>query len=276
MKHKIKNFTKKWIIPSGFIEYKTNIQQKKYQKKILFPENQELKDKYQNIERCFILACGPSINNENLKPLKNEFCISVSHFFLHELYNDIKPEFHVYANSHPPFTEDDIKALFRQADNAISDFTNMLLSKKDALMASENGIFKNKQTYKYLNGGDFPVDFTRRIPPVHTASILAIYLAMYLDIKKIYLLGFDHNWILQFGKSNHFYKEDESILTKRGFTGWEDVVDIEQYFKNSAKTWGFYKIINKNVELKGNKIINLSRGSLLDVFEIDSLENILK
>ena len=71
--------------------------------------------KFKNIhkgKRVFILASGPSIKTQNLKPLENEYCIAVSHFHLHEDIQIIKPQYHVLAPQHPPFTFDDSSKYF--------------------------------------------------------------------------------------------------------------------------------------------------------------------
>ena len=63
-------------------------------------QNRKLRDIHKG-KRCFILATGPSINAENLKPLKNEFCIAVSNFYLHPDFKLIDPEYYCVAPWHP-------------------------------------------------------------------------------------------------------------------------------------------------------------------------------
>lgn len=63
-------------------------------------------------DRCFILCTGPSINKQNLKPLKDEYCIAVSHFYLHKDYRYIKPHYHVMAPYHHPFGLEELKKEF--------------------------------------------------------------------------------------------------------------------------------------------------------------------
>ena len=81
----MKDFFKKWIIPPGYINILKLFKAKKSD--IIIAENSNLKNSYNNINRCFILATGPSIKNQDLTCLKDEFCISVSNFFVHPLYN---------------------------------------------------------------------------------------------------------------------------------------------------------------------------------------------
>ena len=46
-------------------------------------------------ERAFLLGCGPSIKTQDLKPLANEICMSVSNFFVHPDFDLIQPAYHI-------------------------------------------------------------------------------------------------------------------------------------------------------------------------------------
>ena len=75
-----------------------------------FKRNSEFKNVHKG-KRCFIIATGPSIASQNLLPLKNELCISVSQFYLHPGFSEIKPFYHIHAPNHPPFDSEDINKL---------------------------------------------------------------------------------------------------------------------------------------------------------------------
>jgi len=99
-----------WTLPPG-IEFllkktlckmtskKKNVEKLYLSKKLIV----QLKDKHLG-ERCFILATGPSIQEQDLTVLEGELCIAVSHFFLHKDIKRISPRYHVLAPYHPPFS----------------------------------------------------------------------------------------------------------------------------------------------------------------------------
>ena len=228
--------------------------------------NRGLKNSYSG-ERCFILATGPSINKENLEILKGENCITVSNFFVHSKFNSLNPIFHVFAPLHPPITIEQFESWLSDADAKMSNNVKVVLSLSDKLHAEK--IFKNKTRHFYLPGGDFPVELEKGIPPFQTVAHLAIYLAMYCGFEKIYLLGVDHDWLFNFGKGNHFYKENESKLFEAGHSEWNGV-DLEMEFESHLKLWQIYKKIKST----GIDIVNLNPQSFLDVFPKSSLKDI--
>ena len=64
----IANKTKDLINYINFLKYKDIVK-----------NNAELKDKHKG-RRCFLLGSGPSIKDENLKPLKNEIVFALNNF----------------------------------------------------------------------------------------------------------------------------------------------------------------------------------------------------
>ncbi len=264
----MKEFLKKWIIPPGYLNLKYNISINK--NKILHPENKHLKDKYNNVERCFILATGPSINNMDLRYLKDEFCISVSCFYLHKDFKLINPYFHCYAPSHPPLTEEQLLEGFNQyKNNSQSNTTKTVMVDYDSKLCLKNNILENKNIIEYSKGGIYPIDFTKKLPSINTVVHVAIYLAMYLRIKNIYLLGVDHNFIEIFKKSSnmHFYKEHMNKMTDKKYDAWGDFTGyLGDYCYSIYLLWEVYKKIKKEAEANNINIINATENSFLDLF----------
>jgi hypothetical protein len=249
--------------------------------KALVVESGVLKNKHSNVKRCFILACGPSVNKQDLKNLEGELCISVSNFFVHPDFKQINPSYHVFARGEPDMKKEDLAKWYNDCEEHSHTQTQMIVSIEDQESVVKYKGFKKNKVHFYYNQNILPsqmgycFDFTRPIPYVMTVSNLAIYLAIYLGIKEIYLLGFDHDMILNLGKTRHFYEEKDSELDRLGYLEWINGFDLETvggYYKNM---WAIYKDINRYALQNGIKISNITPNSLLDVFPRDSFEAVL-
>lgn len=228
--------------------------------------NQNLKGS-SNKKRCFILATGPSIKEQNLDGLENESCISVSNFFVHPLFHKIKPHYHVFAGWHPPITPEQMGEWWADATSHFKETSlNVFIHARNKNIKERFSVFSQQPVYYYLDGGDFPIDFTKAIPPVQTVVHIAIYLAMYLGFKEIYLLGCDHSWLLHYGTSQHFYKEEEHSFTRNNYSEWSEVKDIGYEFKTYADLWNIYRKIRFEAQKENCKIFNATPQSILDVF----------
>ena len=242
----------------------------------LLKRNATLKDSAAHVKRAFILATGPSIQEQDLSVLKGEYCISVSNFFVHALFNEIKPAFHIFAGSHAPITPEQMGAWWQDTSKHLGDNreTKMLIHARDKVIQEKYNVFGGQEVFYYVDGGHFPVDFTRQIPEMQTIVHVAMYLGLYLGIQEIYLLGCDHSWLLHYGKSMHFYKETQHSLARDNYSEWQEVKDIGNEFETHANLWKIYRSIRK--ELRNKTIIyNATPGSLLDIFPRVDLEQAL-
>ena len=238
--------------------------------------NKELKDAASDVRRCFILATGPSIKTQDLSGLKDEFCISVSNFFVHPLFRDLQPRYHIFAGAHPPITKEQIVNWWKDANVHIKGTeTNILLHANDKKVRDEFSLFDDQQVWYYLEGGKFPVNFAKQIPPFQTVVHIALYLALYLGIKEIYLLGVDHSWLLHYGESMHFYQEEQHALHRANYREWSEVKDIGDEFETHTVLWKIYRNIRAEAKKKGASIFNATPGSLLDIFPRVNLESLI-
>lgn len=232
----------------------------------------ELKNKYSNVKRCFILACGPSINTQDLKKLQGEFCISVSSFYVHPDFKVINPAFHVFAPSEPHMTPDYIGNFFSDFEKASTGDTTAIVSITDKdSVCKYNGLKKSKYYfYKTINrlpkDLEYNFELSKPIPFVQTVAHMAIYLAINLGIKEIYLLGVDHDMIKNLGTISHFYKEEQTEFTKDGYKDWTNDIDLEALGGHYYNMWIIYKQLKIYSDNNGISIVNATPNSLLDVF----------
>ena len=266
-----------WGLPRGIAVFGMN-RLKKYRENReiagmrFLQNNLKYKDCHRG-ERCFILACGPSIKQQNLTLLEGEICIAVSNFFVHQHYDIIRPRYHCVPDvlgGHKDVVEEYAVKWFREMEEGTGQSV-MFLSAGDKEWIERHSLFRNKEmAYLYFGGrwDDIErtgIDLTRSVPGVQSVSVMALAVALYMGFKDIYLLGCDHDWVLHYNTSVHFYVEDESILaTRPGYDEWKE--DLGATFESVARLWRRYRSIQGLAIDRDIDIFNATGGGLLDVF----------
>jgi hypothetical protein len=233
-------------------------------------------------KRCFILATGPSVNSQNLRTLKSELVITLSNFFVHKDFSEINPEYHIFAASHDPITDEQMVLWFQDAEKHFKNGQKILLSITDRYLIENSKLFTKQKVYYYcLNHVkklklNEELDFTTRLPKIGTVTHLAMYLAFFIGAKEINLLGVDHN-LFPDGPSvkDHFYENNESALFRAGYRPREKAgpASLENTFRSFLTLWGVYKKIKEYADSRAVKIFNCSPLSTLDVFPKKDLMN---
>jgi hypothetical protein len=234
--------------------------------------NHRWDDRHAGGQRCFIMASGPSIRQQDLKLLRGETCISVSNSFVHEDYPVFRPRYHCVPDigGHTHITEADAVRWLGEMEKRTHDAV-LFFSYRDRELIQAHGLFKDRQVhYVYFSGSwdrmDSDVDLTRALPGVQSVSVMAISLAVFMGFKRIYLLGCDHNWLNHFGTSQHFYEsKDHAIMSRPNYDEWADT-DVEEHLAIYKTLWGQYKKIRSLARARSIEIYNATPGSMLDVF----------
>ena len=255
----------------------------------LIKTNINLKNKHKG-EKCFILGSGPSINDEDLKPLKNEIVFALNNFYVHDDFSEIMrgevEKYYMTAPIHPPQTETEWKDWFSDMEQHMPKNVNLIfgISNQNNNIKSildHHNLFVNFKKYWYyagININDYynykprDIDITRMTWIADTISIYSIIVAIYMGFSEIYLLGMDHNYICN-NKSNYrFYKD-----------GIHQNDEDERMLKDTSLTkhlsFSIYKIFHQYELLSNNsdtEIYNTSRNSLLDIFEYVTFKDIIK
>lgn len=266
----------RWTLPPGFQDLgrgvKRLVQETSFasrQKRAILDRNRRLCGCHQG-QRCFILACGPSIKEQDLKPLKGEICISVSNFFVHPDYNLIRPQYHCLPAWGPEVKEEIwdrwVEEMRVRTGNAVIFFA---FADRDRNKGCEN-----REVYYLDFSGSLEdmaghgLDLCRPVPGPATASGIPLEVAVYMGFREIYLLGFDHDWVLHIGHVTNFYPLEQHVITEGGShdPGVWDRKDLEPLFGACFGLWQQYKAIHAVASSKGISIFNATRGGLLDVF----------
>lgn len=242
-----------------------------------------------------ILGNGPSLNpllDKHRRFLVNKDLICVNYFPTTPLYEDLKPS--IFITSAPEFWLDGIDQVYLDGSKTLFES----LAKKTSwplLLFIPFAARKNKHWQEVLGvnplikivfynetgieGWKWLTFFLFRkrlaMPRPHNVLSPAIFTAMNLGYKTVWLWGADHNQFLELSvdennvaliNQRHFYDFSSSspdVMRKMG-TGRRKVHEILEKFVLAFKA---YHILQEYAGRNQVKIYNSSPGSLIDAFE---------
>ncbi len=218
-------------------------------------------------ERCFIIATGPSLSNQNLKLLKGEICIGLSNSFKHEDYGYIKPKYHCWAAYHRPETDEGWQIIMKNLAEASVD-AGLFFAAADYDRNYGREHFKGRALHflDYRGAWDEALenglDLTMPVPPIQSGTIITLFIALYMGFKRIYLLGCDTNYMLSLSNNKretkgHFFDAAPGVI--QGF-------DLEEQCLCIGKLCHQYKMVHHIAKQRSVEIYNATDGGLLDVF----------
>lgn len=232
-------------------------------------------------ERCFILCNGPSVKEQDIRPLRGETVFSVSNGYLHPDYQTISPKYHcvpqiTYASLSPEKTID----WFEEMDQSIGD-AEMFLDQQEWSLVQEHQLFAGRPTHfvcmgkNHFRSNTGIPDLSGLIPRVQTVPIMVLMIALYMGFREIYLLGVDHDWFVK-KEYRYFFEQGvaakDSTLSRDGIlltTLWDELPAV-------GRVWGQYRAIKRIAQAHGVKIYNATQGGMLDEFERARLEDVVK
>ena len=214
----------------------------------------------------FIVACGPSLREEDLEVLYNNHCFSIS-------VNDI---YHVFDNTNwrPDiyFVSDRRQLKKYEVDksyrSSVESIVKVFSDNHVSLMISEkykSGTFFFRQIQDFENL-EFSFDVNDGFYCSNTVVYGALQLAAYLGAETIYLIGCDNG--LSNDKKMYFYDDDDLI---EHFDDWKDKMN-EAYCDMEIG----YGIAKKVCEDNGIRIYNATRGGRLEIFDRVSFDKLFK
>jgi len=252
-------------------------------RKVIHPENISLKNKHDG-ERCFILCNGPSINTQNLLPLKSEIVFSVSNGYRHPDFLTFQPTYHCIPQvTRTRLRENEISKWFQEMDSALGS-AEIFMSDTEKELVKKNTLFHGRKIH-YLALGSYLGKWNREEVPdlskacmgVQSVPIMCLMIAMYMGFKKIYLLGVDHDHFLK-GEYKYFYKRHSEVLRgKLGGVSDEDKITDSRYvqFCELKLLWEQYRVVKAIALANGIKVFNATAGGALDEFPRVRLEDVI-
>lgn len=257
-----------WFLPYKFIWQTNNIITEKSAKKReegfveeKFSELYKLKSLY-NDKRCFIIATGPSLQLSDLELLKSEITFSMNSICRVFSQTDWRPTFYgiqdrfVYSKM-----EEIISNYFKDKCNVfVSDELDRLYKIPDSFIKFPfNSVYHlyDQQFGKFYS--KFSSNAYNIVYDGYSITYSLIQIAIFMGFKEIYLLGSDCNYTKD-GK-NHFVESGH--------------YDKREYLNYDKMITG-YKAAKEYADENGIKIVNCTRGGMLEVFQRKTLEEILE
>ncbi|MBE5958153.1 MAG: DUF115 domain-containing protein [Lachnospiraceae bacterium] len=225
-----------------------------------FEKIKKMKGMYQG-KRCFIVATGPSLRVKDLEMLSDEITFGVNSIAKIGEKTEWRP---TYLGIQDPYVYEKIEQdILQNFDDNVFAGDNLC----DKFQIPERFIlfpYMGLHTY-YMNkynefGTKFSDDAYRIVYDGYSITFSMIQIAVYMGFKEIYLLGCDCNY--QKGAKNHFIES--------GF------IDRSAH-NNYGRLMSGYKEAKKYIETHNDiKIINCTRGGMLELFPRKKLEEVLE
>lgn len=215
-----------------------------------------------NGARCFIVATGPSLTLDDLNLLRDEITFGMNSITKIFDRTDWRPTYYGIQDRHVyEKMEDSILNYYHDAQNVlVADQLKLFFDIPDNFIQFPfNG---NYHIYKgdYSDySAEFSPDAYEVVYDGYSITYSLIEIAIYMGFKEIYLLGVDCNYPK--GESNHFV---ESGFIDRNAAS------------NPIRMRVGYKKAKEYADGHEIKIINCTRGGMLEVFPRKNLEDVLE
>ncbi len=244
-------------------------EQKKYRNTDDFKYIKAMKNSC-NGERCFIIGNGPSLTREDLNLLINEKTFAFNCIYRMYPYTDWRPTYYMALDMSVQQTMMQEKQINFGAGSVF--FSNKKLVQR----------YKKQNAHKIFLSWNLPIhrekvtiesiseDVSICFSSSHSVSINAIEFAFYMGFKEIYLLGIDHQWGVEIDMNGHKH------INKGIAAHFKEDKDKSAFFGYAEALTKCYEVCKKYADKHGIKIINVTRGGKLEVFERDTLENVLQ
>lgn len=204
------------------------------------------------VKDLFIVFNGPSVKVQNLTVLKDMDVMFVNRGFMHPMYKEIRPKYHVFVDT--KMINGGWPVTWLDEVWKISPNTKIILP----FAWRSSSILKDYKDNSQI------VWLTKSLPFLNIGVSAACFsYAMQCGYKKVYFTGFEATGIgYEMIKSaeSHFYGNDEEWvgMSSEGFAR-----ALYQHSRHLHEL----NLFAKTVKSKGVKFINLTNGGLLDMFE---------
>jgi len=242
--------------------------------------NGRFKNKHQG-KRCFIIGNGPSLKDENLSLLKDEYVFTVNQFSRYSDYKKVKTNYHFWADSAffdiDLLKPEDTELLKTMTDIAVDNnrvecFFPLNQKKFIEKYQLENILNVNYfRTYSSLENRKGQIgDLSKCIAACGTVVQFAIEAAIYMGFSHIYMLGCDNTGIVTTVKSALRKNDDEDYMyqisenEKRRMESLLRKHTLEDYVRSYLSTLIDYRILYEICKKNGITLVNCSSTTVID------------
>lgn len=213
-------------------------------------------------ERCFIIGNGPSLNQLDMTLLQGEKTFGVNAIYLNYKKMGFYPTYYVVEDI---FVAEDRQEEINAYQESDKFFGNYL---KYCLTPSPRTTWMNiVLNMRYKDFPRFSTNAGRRMYVGGTVSFLCLQLAYYMGFSEVYLIGFDHNYIIPdsvklSGTTLESTEADPNHFDPNYFgkgKRWHDpkVERMEESYRKAKFAY----------EADGRRIYNATAGGHLEVFD---------
>ena len=219
-----------------------------------------LRGKYAG-KRCFITCTGPSLTIDDLEKLENEYVFGMNSICMIHNKTNWKPDFYGIQDI---AVYDKLKDTILNTDNGVVfapyDYRELRNTPEDWIYFHISGAYHlYDRKYKDKFWSNFSEDCYVTVYDGFSITYSLIQIAIYLGFDEIYLIGADCNYT---GTKQHFIEHGKFVKGHNSVTATDR--NIVSYLK--AKEYAdAHKI----------KIVNVTRGGILEVFQRKTLEEVL-
>lgn len=243
---------------------------KEFRKKLHEKDFHKL-EKYKNRycgERIFLIGTGPSLTEEDINKVRNEYTFSVNSFVLAMKELNFEPSFY-------GFIDGDNMDLYGDEILALSDSDIFYTCKYPLKRKYKRQLRKKTNAYEFLQmdnrfweglAKDVPVGFSTDITDEvywgYTCMYSMMQIIAYMGFSKVYLMGMD--CIYAPGVRDFYDCRDEKTIAEGSYGGGT--------VPGFIKAWESVEKFTREMNIK---IYNATRGGMLEVFERVDLDSIL-
>ena len=253
------------------------------EKRNILRENKNFKDRYKG-KRCFVVGNGPSLNQQDLSLLENEYVFTVNELMRHKEFGKLKSNFHVLAD--PFYYKKGYEEKIQKMMSIIEKEENIpeVFFPVQGKEIIEELKFQNIKFHYFLVGCNMyepykkKFNYAKSVPGFYTVVQYAITLAIYMGFSEIYLLGCDmtgyrkmEDKVLGKGEENHCYKVSEEERKK---LYKDENVSCEAFFSGYAQMFKDYRRLLEYTKREGIRLVNVTEGGMLDSLPREKFESL--
>ncbi len=234
-------------------------------------------------ERCFVVGNAPSIKEMDLSHLENEYVFTVNDICSSpDIYKKLSSNCHVFVDPYYcGYSKERANVFVEQATRFNKDIQLFTIIEGKSLFSRR---MCGKLNYLFMhhiwNKKPSAIDLSKNLYIAQNVVQGAIYIALYMGFKEIYLIGCDMTSFIETMNYNatrnfisyHAYDiddEDKKALDKN-----KKIRDNAYMLKDYYITFEIFKKIKEFADEKSIRIINSTKNGLLDMYPRKDYESL--